>query len=241
MTRRVLLKLSGEALMGKQEFGIDDEMLMRVAQEIKQAHQTGIEIGIVVGGGNLFRGVQGTAKGMDRTQADYVGMMATIMNSIILQDALQRVECACHTFCTIEMPRVLDLFTARDAKKALAQGKVCIFAGGTGNPFFTTDSAAALKAAEINAVEVLKATQVDGVYEADPRTHPQARRYTQLSFKTCLTQQLKVMDQSAFSICQAEGIGLRVFDLHQVGHLARALQGEALGTLVASELDTCYA
>jgi uridylate kinase len=240
MTRRVLLKLSGEALMGSQDFGVDDAMLTRVAHEIQQAHATGVQIGIVVGGGNLFRGVQGTAKGMNRTKADNVGMMATIMNSLILSDALERAGCGCKAFCTIEMPRVLDLFTARDAEHALQQGLVCIFAGGTGSPFFTTDTAAALKAAEIGASEVLKATQVDGIYEADPRKNPTAKRYTQLSFQHCLTHNLKVMDQAAFSLCQTENITLHVFDLHQDGYLNQALQGQTLGTLVGTGLEVRF-
>ena len=240
MTRRILLKLSGEALMGTQDFGIDDQMLTRVASEIKQAYDQGIEIGIVVGGGNLFRGVQGTAKGMNRTKADYVGMMATIMNTLILSDALEQAECPTQTFCSIEMPRVMDLFTARDAEKAFQNRKVCIFAGGTGSPFFTTDTAAALKAAEINAHELLKATQVDGVYEADPRLDENARRYRQLSFQECLTRNLKVMDQAAFSLCQAEDINLRVFDMHHAGNLHQALLGDNLGTVVGNGLAVAF-
>jgi uridylate kinase len=240
MTRRILLKLSGEALMGQSPFGIEPASMTRYVSEIVVALQEGVQVGIVVGGGNLFRGVQGTASGMDRTSADYMGMMATIMNGLALTDAFRSQGQTAQSFCSIEMPRVMEFFTKRGAEHAFDQGAVCIFSGGTGSPFFTTDTAAALKAAEIGADEVLKATQVDGVYESDPRENPTARRYDQLNFNECLTRGLKVMDSAAFSICQAEKIPLRVFDLHHAGHLTRALLGEPIGTLVGPGLSVRF-
>ena len=238
--RRVLLKLSGEALMGSQDFGIDENTLDRVVKDLCTASQSGVQIGIVVGGGNLFRGVQGTAKGMDRTSADYMGMMATVMNTLALVDAIRRAQHPADGFCSIEMPRVLEFFTRRAALAAFDRGSICVFAGGTGSPFFTTDTAAALKAAEVDAVEVLKATQVDGVYDADPRTNPEARCFEQLSFAECLSKGFKVMDSAAFSICQAENIPLRVFNMHRPDVLRAALMGEPLGTLVGSGLEIRY-
>ena len=230
--RRVLLKLSGEALMGQRDFGIDQDLLGALARELSDVARTGVEIGIVVGGGNLFRGVQGSARGMNRTRADQMGMMATEMNALALIDALEHIGQAAHGFCAIEMPRVMELFRHDLADRALRAGAICVFAGGTANPFFTTDSAAALRAAELGCHALVKGTQVDGVYEADPRQVPEARRYSTLSFQTCLERQLKVMDTAAFAICQAEAIEVCVFDLHRAGALSRALQGSAVGTRV---------
>lgn len=241
MTRRVLLKLSGEALMGSRQFGIDPEALGDFSAQIAQAQSQGIEIGVVVGGGNIFRGVQGSTSGMDRATADTMGMMATVMNALALTDALKATGARVSSFCSLEMPRVMQLFTHRDARTALERGEICIFAGGTGSPFFTTDTGAALKAAEIGAHEVLKGTQVDGVYDSDPRLNPQARRYAQVSLSDCLAQGLQVMDSAAFSLCLASSLSIRVFNLHQEGSLTAALLGEPLGTLVGPQLKTIFA
>lgn len=241
MARRVLLKLSGEALMGAGQFGIDPEALSAFASQITQAHAAGVEVGVVVGGGNIFRGVQGSTSGMDRATADTMGMMATVMNALALTDALKAAGARVSSFCSLEMPRVMALFTHRDARAALDRGEVCVFAGGTGSPFFTTDTGAALKAAEVGASEVLKGTQVDGVYEADPRVDPNARLFAQLSHQDCLTRELKVMDSAAFSLCQASQLSIRIFNLHREGALISALMGEPLGTLVGPGLETRFA
>jgi len=241
MARRVLLKLSGEALMGAGQFGIDPEALSAFASQITQAHAAGVEVGVVVGGGNIFRGVQGSTSGMDRATADTMGMMATVMNALALTDALKAAGARVSSFCSLEMPRVMALFTHRDARAALDRGEVCVFAGGTGSPFFTTDTGAALKAAEVGASEVLKGTQVDGVYEADPRVDPNARLFAQLSHQDCLTRELKVMDSAAFSLCQASQLSIRIFNLHREGALISALMGKPLGTLVGPGLETRFA
>ena len=230
--RRALLKLSGEALMGTLDFGIDHEMLARVARDLTRAARAGVEVGVVVGGGNLFRGVKGSASGMNRTRADQMGMMATVMNALALVDALERAGQPSRGFCALEMPRVMELFRYDLADKALSSGVICVFAGGTANPFFTTDSAAALRAAELGCDELVKGTQVDGIYEADPRRDPSARRYETVSFQTCLERRLNVMDASAFAICQAESINVRVFNMHRADALTQALCGEVSGTQV---------
>ena len=239
--RRVLLKLSGEALMGDQEFGIETAMLSQVVTEIKAACAQGVQVAIVVGGGNIFRGVQGSASGMNRNRADQMGMMATVMNALALVDALEQVGQKAKAFCAIEMPRVMPLFHHEEANTALNEGMVCVFAGGTANPFFTTDSAAALRAAELKADEVVKGTQVDGIYEADPRHVPEARRYEVVSFTTCLNKRLKVMDASAFAICQAENISVRVFNMHLKDAIKNALLGQIKGTLVGVGLTDRFA
>jgi uridylate kinase len=240
MTRRVLLKLSGEALMGTADFGIQSETLQRFVDEIALAHSQGIQIGIVVGGGNLFRGVQGTAGGMQRSSADYMGMMATIMNVLALADGFRQKGHNVRSFCSIEMPRVMDLFSYRAVMSAFKEGAICLFAGGTGSPYFTTDTGAALKAAEIEATELLKATQALGIYEADPRSNPQARLYRQVSFQTCLSHRLQVMDQAAFALCQSEGIPIRVFSLQIQNALTQALLGDEIGTRVDVECPSLF-
>ena len=227
--------------MGDQDFGIQAQMMEQVVSAIKSACDHGVQVAIVVGGGNIFRGVQGSASGMNRTRADQMGMMATVMNGLALLDTLQRAGQAAQAFCAIEMPRIMPLFRQEEARKALDSGAVCIFAGGTGNPFFTTDSAAALRGAELEVDEILKGTQVDGVYEADPRKVLTARRYQEVSFATCLSQRLQVMDAAAFAICQAEEISLRVFNMHQDQALKHALLGQVKGTLVAVGLPSVYA
>lgn len=226
--------------MGQLDFGIEAEMMSQVVHSIKAACTQGVQVAIVVGGGNIFRGVQGSASGMNRTRADQMGMMATVMNGLALVDALERAGQAAQAFCAIEMPRVMKLFRRDEAIQALERGEVCVFAGGTGNPFFTTDSAAALRAAELEVDELLKGTQVDGVYEADPRKVPEARCYKTVSFATCLRQRLQVMDASAFAICQSEKIRLRVFNMHQENVIERALLGEVQGTLVGLGLESSF-
>jgi uridylate kinase len=227
--------------MGDLDFGIQAEMMDRVVSAIKSACQQGVQVAIVVGGGNIFRGVQGSASGMNRTRADQMGMMATVMNGLALLDALERAGQLTQAFCAIEMPRVMNLFHRDEAAKALDRGEVCVFSGGTGNPFFTTDSAAALRGAELEVDEVLKGTQVDGVYEADPHKVKTARRFEEVSFATCLSERLQVMDASAFAICQSEGVRLRVFNMHQENALEKALLGEVKGTLVGVGLESIYA
>lgn len=227
--------------MGDLDFGIDEQMMNEVVEAINVAHSQGVQIAIVVGGGNIFRGVQGSASGMNRSRADQMGMMATVMNGLALQDAIERAGLRAETFCAIEMPRIMKLFHHAEASRALDEGVICIFSGGTGNPFFTTDSAAALRAAELKVDEVLKGTQVDGIYEADPREFPDAKRYESVSYTTCLQQRLKVMDASAFAICQAEKLTLRVFNMHHEDALKRALLGEVKGTLVGVGLEDRFA
>ena len=239
--KRILLKLSGEAIKGSRDYGIDPKFLVFIAKEIQGAIQLGIEVAIVIGGGNIFRGVQGSASGMNRTRADQMGMMATVMNGLALLDALERAGQLTQAFCAIEMPRVMNLFHRDEAAKALDRGEVCVFSGGTGNPFFTTDSAAALRGAELEVDEVLKGTQVDGVYDADPHKVKTARRFEEVSFATCLSERLQVMDASAFAICQSEGVRLRVFNMHQENALEKALLGEVKGTLVGVGLESIYA
>ena len=226
--------------MGQLDFGIEAEMMSQVVHSIKAACTQGVQVAIVVGGGNIFRGVQGSASGMNRTRADQMGMMATVMNGLALLDALERAGQTAQAFCAIEMPRVMQLFRRDEAIQALERGEVCVFAGGTGNPFFTTDSAAALRAAELEVDELLKGTQVNGVYEADPRKVPEARCYKTVSFATCLHQRLQVMDASAFAICQNEQINLRVFNMHQDHVIERALLGEVQGTLVGVGLESSF-
>lgn len=226
--------------MGQLDFGIEAEMMSQVVHSIKAACTQGVQVAIVVGGGNIFRGVQGSASGMNRTRADQMGMMATVMNGLALVDALERVGQPAQAFCAIEMPRVMKLFRRDEALQALERGEVCVFAGGTGNPFFTTDSAAALRAAELDVDELLKGTQVNGIYEADPRKVPTARCYQSVSFATCLSQRLQVMDASAFAICQSEGISLRVFNMHQENVIERALLGDIQGTLVGVGLEDSF-
>ncbi len=224
--------------MGARPFGIDPEALRAFAAQIAAARAAGVEVGVVVGGGNIFRGVQGSASGMDRATADYMGMMATVMNALALTDGLRAAGCPASSFCSLEMPRVMALFTQRDALAALGRGEVCVFAGGTGSPFFTTDTAAALKAAELGATEVLKGTQVPGVFTADPRRDPSARLYAQVSLSDCLARNLKVMDAAAFSLCLESRLSVRVFDLHAPELLRLALIGEPVGTLAGPDLET---
>ncbi|MCA1962817.1 MAG: UMP kinase [Prosthecobacter sp.] len=231
--RRVLLKLSGEALRepGSTD-NISPPIVEDMAAQIKAAHQTGLEIALVVGGGNFWRGVSASNKGMERTTADYMGMLATVMNSLALQSMLEAIDVPTRVQSAIEMKNVSEPFIRRRAMRHLELGRVVIFAAGTGNPFFSTDTTAALRASEIGADVVFKATKVDGIYDSDPAKNPQAKRYECVSFQDCLTQQLKVMDATAFSLCQENNMPIIVFSMNEPDNIRRALVGEPLGTLV---------
>jgi uridylate kinase len=230
--KRVLLKLSGEALMGTQQYGIDPTVVSEIAQEVAEIVTTGIEIAIVVGGGNIFRGVKAASAGMDRATADYIGMIATVMNALTLQDALEQVGVPTRVQSAITMQQVAEPYIRRRAIRHLEKKRVVIFAAGSGNPFFTTDTTAALRAAEIDAEILFKATQVDGVYDSDPHTNPDARLFEHLSYTYVLTQNLRVMDGSAIALCRDNNIPIVVFNLLQRGNIMRVVQGETVGTLV---------
>ena len=231
--RRILLKLSGEALLGRQEFGIDADTLDDIAAEINDLHAIGVEIAIVIGGGNIFRGVAGTSRGMDRATADYMGMLATIFNALALQDALERRGVQTRVLSAIEMQQVAEPYIRRRATRHLEKGRVVIFAGGTGNPFFTTDTAASLRAAEIGAEVMLKATHnVDGIYDSDPRKNAAATKFRELTYLECLSKDLKVMDATAVSLCKESSLPIIVLKLSPRGNIRRALNGEAVGTIV---------
>jgi uridylate kinase len=230
--KRVLLKLSGEALMGDADYGIQPEVISRFAKEISELSAQGVELGVVIGGGNIFRGAGLAASGMDRVSGDHMGMLATVMNALALQDALERNGTFCRVMSAIRIHEVCEDYLRRRAIRHLEKGRVVIFAAGTGNPFFTTDSAASLRAVEIGAELMLKATQVDGVYNADPRKDPTATRYSELSYDEVISNRLAVMDTTAVVMCQEQGIPLRVFDVHQEGNLTKVIYGEDVGTLV---------
>ncbi|MCX4193358.1 UMP kinase [Methylophaga sp. OBS1] len=230
--KRVLLKLSGEALMGDAEYGIQPEVISRFAKEITELNAQGVELGIVIGGGNIFRGAGLAASGMDRVSADHMGMLATVMNALALQDALERNGTFCRVMSAIRIHEVCEDYLRRRAIRHLEKGRVVIFAAGTGNPFFTTDSAASLRAVEIGAELMLKATQVDGVYTDDPRKNAEAVRYTELSYDEVINNRLAVMDTTAVVMCQEQEIPLRVFDVHKPGNLTKIIYGEDVGTLV---------
>ncbi len=231
--RRVVLKLSGEAMAGSQGFGIDPQTVDTIARELEQATRTGVQIAIVVGGGNIWRGMAGAQKGMDRTTADYMGMLATILNSLALQSALEKLDIETRVQTAIEMKSVAEPYIRRRAIRHMEKGRVVIFAGGTGNPFLTTDTTAALRAAEIEADVMLKATQAEGVYDADPREHPDAVLFQQITYIDVLQRGLRIMDATATSLCMDNRIPIVVFDLSVPGNILRALRGESVGTLVA--------
>lgn len=233
--KRVLLKLSGEALMGDGAFGIDPKTVNRVAEEIKRARDAGIEVCVVVGGGNIFRGMKGAAQGMDRSTADYMGMLATVMNALAMQNGLENIGVDTRVLSAIPMASVSEPYIRRRAVRHLEKGRVVIFAAGTGNPFFTTDSAAALRAAEMNCNALLKGTQVDGVYTADPKTDPTAERYDTLDFMDVLKQDLKVMDASAISLSRENNIPIVVFSIHNENALVDVLHGRGICTIVGGE------
>jgi uridylate kinase len=230
---RVLLKLSGEALMGSQKYGIDVHVAEEVAKEIKTVKELGVEIAIVVGGGNIFRGVSESAGDMDRAAADYIGMLATVMNAVVLQDALEKQNVFTRVMSAIEIPQLAERFIRRRAIRHLEKGRVVIFAAGTGNPYFTTDSAAALRALEIGAQAILKATKVDGIYTSDPMTDATAKRFDKISYREVIEKQLRVMDTSAISLCMENKLPIVVFNMKESGNIVKALKGDVkVGTLV---------
>jgi uridylate kinase len=230
--KRLLLKLSGEALMGKQAFGVDMAVADRLANEIAEAVAAGAEIAIVVGGGNIFRGLSGVAKGMDRATGDYMGMLATVMNALALQNALDHRGVPARVLSAIPMPTVCESYVRPKALSYMSKGQVLIFAAGTGNPFFTTDTAAVLRGIEMNCDAVLKATQVDGVYSADPKKDPRATRYDRLSYSEVLAKDLKVMDGAAIALARDNGVPLIVVSIEEPGNLLKALRGEARQTII---------
>ncbi len=233
--KRILLKLSGEVLMGNQQFGIDTEFVARLAEEVKAAKDTGLELCLVIGGGNIFRGMAGAAKGMDRAQADYMGMLATVMNALAMQNALEQIGVPTRVQSAIEMDKVCEPVIRRRAERHLAKGRVVIFAAGVGAPYFTTDSGAALRAAEMKCDALFKGTSVDGVYDADPKKVKTAKRYDTLSYDTVLAHNLKVMDASAVALCRDNKIPIVVFSIREQGNLAKVLSGRGVQTIVQEE------
>ena len=229
---RVLLKLSGEALMGEQPFGIEPAVATQIAREIGEVQQLGVQTGVVIGGGNLFRGLAASARGMDRATADYMGMLATVINALALQDALEHIGINTRVATAIEMRAVAEPFIRRRAVRHLEKGRVVVFAAGTGNPYFTTDTAAALRAMEMKADVILKGTKVDGIYTADPMIHPEATKYQEISYLKVLEQGLKVMDATAISLCMDNKLPIVVFNLRTPGNLRRVIMGDPVGTKV---------
>lgn len=233
--RRILLKLSGEALMGREDFGIDPEILIRIASELRDVLELGVQVGVVVGGGNIFRG-QGLARaGMDRVTGDHMGMLATLINSLALQDALERLDVMARVMSGLQINEVCEDFIRRRAIRHLEKGRVTIFGAGMGNPFFTTDTAASLRAIEIGADILVKATRVDGVYDSDPEKNPDAKRYSRLNYDRVINDRLNVMDTTAVVMCRDNDLPIRVFDLYVPGNFMRLIRGEDVGTLVAAD------
>lgn len=232
--KRILLKLSGESLMGDKQFGIDNTRISAYAQQIKELHQLGVEIAIVIGGGNIFRGVQAEEGGMDRTHGDYMGMLATMINSMALQSALESVGVNTRLQSAIEMKEIAEPFVRRKAVRHLEKGRVVIFGAGTGNPFFTTDSAASLRAIEINAEVILKGTRVDGIYTADPLKDSSATKFDQISFDEVYARGLNVMDMTAFTLCKENNLPIIVFDMDTPGNLLKLMEGARVGTIVSA-------
>ncbi len=230
--KRVLLKLSGEALLGEKTFGIDRDFTDYLAQEIKEVHDLKLQIGIVVGGGNIFRGVSDSAVGMDRVSADHMGMLATVVNALALQDALERAGVFTRVLSAIEMREVAEPFIRRRAIRHMEKGRVTVFAAGTGNPYFSTDTAAALRAMEVKAEIILKATKVDGVYDSDPEKNPKAKKFDTLNYLEVLQKRLRVMDTTALSLCMDNHLPIIVYDLKRKGNLRRIVLGERIGTLL---------
>ncbi|NDJ18388.1 UMP kinase [Myxacorys almedinensis] len=237
--RRILLKLSGEALMGELSYGIDPAVVNGIAEEVSEIAESGVQIAIVVGGGNIFRGVKGAAAGMDRATADYIGMIATVMNAMTLQDALEQMGVQTRVQTAIAMQEVAEPYIRRRAMRHLEKGRVVVFGAGSGNPFFTTDTTAALRAAEIGADVLFKATKVDGVYDSDPTKNPAAKRFQSLTYSHVLTNDLKVMDSTAISLCKDNDIPIIVFDLSVRGNVRRAVMGESIGTIVGGSCEVC--
>jgi uridylate kinase len=230
--KRVLLKLSGEALMGRREFGLDNEMVGAIANDIKAVVAMGVQVSVVIGGGNIFRGVSGAASGMDRAQADFIGMLATVMNALAVQSALEKLECPTRVQSAIPMASVCEPYIRRRAERHMEKGRVVIFAAGTGNPYFTTDTAAALRAAEMKCDALLKGTQVDGVYSADPRKVQGATRYEELSYLDVLSNDLEVMDAAAISLARENHLPIIVFSIHAPGAFAQVMRGEGAFTKI---------
>jgi len=233
--KRILLKLSGDVLMGDQPFGINPETVARMAQEVKAAKDAGFELCLVIGGGNIFRGMAGAAKGMDRAQADYMGMLATVMNALAMQNALEQLGVDTRVQSAIQMDQVCEPVIRRRAERHIQKGRVVIFAAGVGSPYFTTDSGAALRAAEMKCDALFKGTSVDGVYDADPKLVPDAKRYDSVGFDTVLSDNLKVMDASAVALCRDNNIPIVVFSIREEGNLARVLAGEGTATIVTNQ------
>lgn len=233
---RILLKLSGEAFKGDREYGIDPKFLIYLANEIKKGHELGVQMGVVIGGGNIFRGMAAAANGMDRVTGDYTGMLATIMNALALQDALSKVGVESRVQTAIEMKQIAEPFILNRTIRHLKKHRIVIFAGGTGNPFFTTDTTAALRAAEIQAEAIFKATKVDGVYDSDPLTNPQAVKYDKLAYLDLLNQGLRVMDNTALSLSMDNNIPIVVFNLKTKNNIERILSGENIGTIIGSKI-----
>ncbi|PAW72227.1 MAG: UMP kinase [Pedosphaera sp. Tous-C6FEB] len=232
--KRVLLKLSGEALGGEAGAGISPEVVLDMAQQIAEIHALGVQLVIVVGGGNIFRGLSGSERGIERATGDYMGMLATVINALALQDALEKQNVPTRVQSAISMTQVAEPFIRRRAVRHLEKGRVVIFAGGTGNPYFSTDTAAALRANEMGADAILKATKVDGIYDSDPKKNPAAKRYTQIRYRDALAQQLKVMDAAAFALCMENEMPIIVFDLFKPHNIKRVVMGEKVGTLVTN-------
>jgi uridylate kinase len=230
--QRILLKLSGESLMGAKQFGIDTNMVMQYAEEIKEIVEEGIQVAIVIGGGNIFRGIQAADNGIDRVQGDYMGMLATVINSMALQSGLEKIGIYTRLMTAIEMKEIAEPFIKRRAVRHLEKGRVVIFGAGTGNPYFTTDTAAALRASEIECNVILKGTRVDGIYDSDPEKNPHATKFQQLSFNDVLQRKLNVMDLTAFTLCQENNLPIIVFDMNKRGNLKKIIQGENIGTIV---------
>ncbi len=233
--KRILLKLSGEALAGKQGSGINTTMIKQIAADVAEAHKLGIEIGIVLGGGNIFRGVAASAEGMDRSSSDYMGMLATVINALAMQDALEKADVPTRVQTAIEMAEIAEPYIRRRAMRHLEKGRVVIFAAGTGNPYFTTDTAAALRAMEINAEIIMKATKVDGIYDKDPMKHADAIKFSEISYIDVLNKGLQVMDSTAISLCMDNKLPIMTFNLTKQGNILRAVKGEKIGTLITTE------
>ncbi|MGL6169747.1 MAG: UMP kinase [Fusobacteriaceae bacterium] len=233
--KTVLLKLSGEALMGEQEFGISSEVITSYAKQIKEVIELGVELAIVIGGGNIFRGLSGSTQGIDRVTGDHMGMLATVINSLALQNAVEKLGVESRVQSAIEMPKIAEPFIKRKAQRHLEKGRVVIFGGGTGNPYFTTDTAAALRAIEINADVVMKATKVDGIYDKDPMKHSDAVKYDKVSYTEVLSKDLKVMDATAISLCRENKLPIIVFDSVTEGNILKVICGQNLGTTVVEK------
>jgi uridylate kinase len=234
-TRRVLLKLSGEALMGEHEYGIDPALVRDIASQVAGSAREGVQVAIVVGGGNIFRGLAASARGMDRATGDYMGMLATVMNGLAIQDALEQAGCPTRVMSAIAMNEICEPYIRRRAVRHLEKGRVVVMVAGTGNPYFTTDTAATLRAVEIHAEVILKATRVDGVYDADPETHPEAQRFSHIGYTQLLSNRLQALDATAVSLAMDNEMPIVVFDMTVPGNIARAVRGERIGTLISGE------